>query len=515
MADLEGDSEVICFGRLPHDKLVLLARHVLSQEGLVASDREVDEACRAAEGDARSMLNVLQSGLKGSTDKAESMLESACHLLYPDKPVSTGVLFKATSEDVLGTTSAYFENYLDTPELAPDGAQLLSAADMVEARLFQRQDWDLLPYVGLIGCASALSRPVISQRPLPRRLGKRSEDTGTRSLGRGSTRNKAAFISVKQKQESSLRPQLLLEGHGDASLERLAFLEHCLRSFPSAVERKDLQRLQRVPYMVAEKTDGVRYLLAVVGGSAALVGRNMATIGVSLAGGKLEGDLLLDGELVSMKRDPTSRLFVVYDALRTSRGQVASLTLRGRLEALTQDFFDKAQQGWTLVLPNHRKVPVQRKGLVPFQEGYAYSQTVAPALPYHSDGLVFTPVDEPIRYGTCPTLFKWKVLEANTVDFLIDHNGSHYTLSLVDRGREVAVAETCLAEGSIIKMIVDMDIQQGKRPIYECAWDPRSNTWQPRKARRDKAQPNSIMTLRATIKNLEEDVRLEDIFPRV
>lgn len=295
-------------------------------------------------------------------------------------------------------------------------------------------------------------------------------------------------------------------------LAALGFPTNCF-SFPSAIERKDLQQVQRQPYMVAEKTDGVRYLLAVTGTSACLIGRNMAQTDVSLTGGEIAGDMLLDGELVSMKRDPTSRLFIVYDALKTSRGHVAQMHLKERLEAMAADFFEKAPpESWSLALPNGRTVPVQRKGLVPFSDGQAYVRDVAPRLPYRSDGLIFTPVNEPIRFGTCATLFKWKLLETNTVDFLLSSDGDRYVLSLVDRGHEVVAGETRLDQGSMLKLLIDIDIRKGKRPIYECAWDPKSKSWQPKKARGDKVQPNSVMTFRATIKNLEEDIRLEDIF---
>lgn len=296
-----------------------------------------------------------------------------------------------------------------------------------------------------------------------------------------------------------------------AILQALGVTSNCF-TFPSAIERKDLQRVRREPYMVAEKTDGVRYLLAVVGTSAYLIGRNMAKIDVFLKGGQTAGDMLLDGELVGMKKDPTSKLFIVYDALRTAtRGHVAHLHLNERLSAMAADFFDTAPS-WSITLPNGRTVPVLRKGLVPFRDGPTYIQNVVPCLPYRSDGLIFTPVNEAIRFGTCATLFKWKLLESNTVDFLISPDGDRHVLSVVDRAQPVAVAETRLEHGSMLKLLIDIDLRKRKPVICECAWDHKSKSWQPRKLRTDKVQPNSVMTFRATIRNLEEDIRLDDIF---
>ena len=43
------------------------------------------------------------------------------------------------------------------------------------------------------------------------------------------------------------------------------------------------------------------------------------------------------------------------------------------------------------------------------------------------DGLVFTPVNEPVRIGTHETMFKWKPLEKNTVDFLMKREPTRET----------------------------------------------------------------------------------------
>lgn len=235
LADLENDCETIFFERLSKDRLEELANHVLSQEES-PSPVSVTEACEAAQGDARSLMNVLQTGFTASTDRRETTLESACRPVFPQEPVTTRTIFQATEADALGTTSTYFENYLEqrdsgqASEASATSALLFSDADLLEARIFERQEWELLPYIGPVGCASALSRHVEPKPDIPKRMGRRSDRKKGDVLFHGSTRSKSAFISVKQKQLADLRPRLLLEGQKDASPERLAFLGTLLTS---------------------------------------------------------------------------------------------------------------------------------------------------------------------------------------------------------------------------------------------------------------------------------------------
>jgi len=42
-----------------------------------------------------------------------------------------------------------------------------------------------------------------------------------------------------------------------------------------------------------------------------------------------------------------------------------------------------------------------------------------PNVKQEMDGLIFTPINEPIRIGTHETMFKWKPRNKNTIDFLV------------------------------------------------------------------------------------------------
>jgi len=51
-----------------------------------------------------------------------------------------------------------------------------------------------------------------------------------------------------------------------------------------------------------------------------------------------------------------------------------------------------------------------------------------PSVSQNIDGLVFTPVHEPIRIGTHETLFKWKEKDHNTIDFLVRFENNRWRL---------------------------------------------------------------------------------------
>ena len=65
-----------------------------------------------------------------------------------------------------------------------------------------------------------------------------------------------------------------------------------------------------------------------------------------------------------------------------------------------------------------------------------------PTVQQKIDGLVFTPVYDPIRLGTHETMFKWKPLEKNTVDFLMKREPSRETPGCKPRCHGVAIIRT-------------------------------------------------------------------------
>ena len=243
---------------------------------------------------------------------------------------------------------------------------------------------------------------------------------------------------------------------------------------PISIERKHFGVLKSQPYVVCEKTDGVRHMLVCFEAPdgkkiCALVDRAFHVTYTTLT---VPRDTILDGELLD-------GVFYVYDAVRIKGEDLRTATLTERLA--------KARAVTKAIL-RQPKLRVCVKDMVPLKD--IASITLGP----NTDGLVFTPVNEPVRIGTHETLFKWKPRERITIDFLVKNGKDLY---IQDRRELRKVAELHLsirpyAEGTIL----------------EC--DYRSLGWTPVKERSDKTYPNNRRTYDRTIVNLRENIQFSE-----
>ena len=250
---------------------------------------------------------------------------------------------------------------------------------------------------------------------------------------------------------------------------------------PVSIERRHFCLLKRQPYLVCEKTDGVRHLLLSTSeGLVALVNRAFHTEIVKI---KVPKDTLLDGELVKSKAG--KMLFMVYDAVRVKGEDLTRLPLDKRLEkakaairsiikTVSAPFEIRVKSMWALGSPT------------PDLNSFEYA----------TDGLVFTPINEPIRTGTHETMFKWKPRERITIDFCLK-NGVE--LFVQDRGEPYKEAELHL---------------QNKRPdfpdgtIVECGYGELG--WFVEKIRTDKTHANNRRTYFRTIVNIRENIAITE-----
>jgi hypothetical protein len=241
---------------------------------------------------------------------------------------------------------------------------------------------------------------------------------------------------------------------------------------PISIERRHFKVLTSQPYVVCEKTDGVRHMLVCFEAPdgkkiCALVNRAFQVTYTTLT---VPRDTILDGELLGS-------IFYVYDAVRIKGEDLRARPLTERL--------DKARAVAKVIL-KQPKLQVKVKDMIPLKD------ITSLKLSENTDGIVFTPVNEPIRMGTHETLFKWKPRHLNTVDFLV--HGKH--LCIQERGQLIKVCESRVPckDGSIV----------------ECEY--RELGWTPVKERLDKTYPNNRRTYDRTIVNLRENIQLEEFY---
>ena len=250
---------------------------------------------------------------------------------------------------------------------------------------------------------------------------------------------------------------------------------------PVSIERRHFSMLKRQPYVVCEKTDGTRYMLVSWTFEerrvCVLVDRAFQTRPVAMA---VPRDTVLDGELVQARDGKW--LYMIYDAVMVKGQNVASAPLTERLAAAA-----KLIKG---VLRSTKDAFEMRvKEMVPLES----IRDLKPLdkFPYETDGIVLTPVNEPVRTGTHETLFKWKPHDRITIDFLV--YGKY--LCVQDKGQIYPEAE-----------ITHQEVSDGT--IVECGYGP--NGWYPVKVRTDKKHPNNRRTYMRTIVNLRENILLKE-----
>jgi hypothetical protein len=195
-------------------------------------------------------------------------------------------------------------------------------------------------------------------------------------------------------------------------------------------------------------------------------------------------DTILDGEFVQLKNEKW--VFSVYDAVRVKGVDLRSEPLTVRLE--------KAQQAVKSVIKTVRdKWEMRVKTMIPLEN----IKDLKPLdqFDYETDGIVMTPINEPIRVGTHETMFKWKPHDRITVDFQIRNQKD---LFVQDRGELFQEVELYAA----------WDVPD--KSIVECGYGEKG--WYLVKIRTDKSHPNNRRTYFRTCINLREAIRLEEFF---
>lgn len=276
---------------------------------------------------------------------------------------------------------------------------------------------------------------------------------------------------------------------------------------PISIEHRHFPVLKGAEYLVCEKTDGERYMMVACmfegKKKCIFVNRafNMFEVPINLKKSAYDGTIL-DGELYE-------DTLMVYDAVWVNGESVWNLNLMKRLEAargiMKSIIYMKSDQ-YRLKCKTFHQMREFRK----FMDEYL------PTVQQKIDGLVFTPVNEPIRIGTHETMFKWKPQEKNTVDFLMKWEPSRETpgfkpgtpawrLYVQEKGKLFFESEI-----PFNRMEDEPWFEDGA--IVECkyiTWEE-PMWWRPLKRRTDKNYPNNRRTFYRTIVNIKENIQMKE-----
>jgi hypothetical protein len=156
----------------------------------------------------------------------------------------------------------------------------------------------------------------------------------------------------------------------------------------------------------------------------------------------------------------------------------------------------KAQKMCSVILKTVGNPWVKVKPMYPLGEIQRVFDTLSP----ENDGLIFTPIEEPVRMGTHETLFKWKPREHITIDFLCDVDATvdgAPVMGLFIQGPTYITTLTGLTAGG--------DPTRFKGKIVECGYGECG--WYIIKERPDKTHPNNRRTYERTLVNIRENIQ--------
>jgi hypothetical protein len=263
---------------------------------------------------------------------------------------------------------------------------------------------------------------------------------------------------------------------------------------PVSIERKHFSILKKNEYVVCEKSDGVRHVLvSLMFGDkkiCALVNRafDIFLVPLNLPRVSYQGTIL-DGELID-------KSFLVYDAVSVSGVDVKNVGLFSRLDAA-----NAVVNG--ILRTKTDPLVVKLKTFFNLKDFKTFIEEYFPTVTYKVDGLVFTPVHEPIRIGTHETMFKWKPRDNNTIDFQFKKWDTKWCLYVSEKGKLIFESELSLAKTP--EWITEDCIAECQ---YMC--DEHPKWWKPLNLRVDKKHPNNRRTFYRTLVNIKENIQINE-----
>ena len=304
---------------------------------------------------------------------------------------------------------------------------------------------------------------------------------------------------------------------------------------PSSLERQNIDTLFNEEYVVADKSDGLRYILYLDQinnkNYSFLINRKLDFYQVPVAGGKnFFAGSVFDGELVwtHTKYNTKTQLFLVFDVISYMGEKIVQTwSYFKRLELIRKIFdlegerIESPEQAVKLAKVGKLICGGNEFGLC-FRPKPCYPMCqldclirLMPSLQYDTDGLIFTPVNAPVETGTSRRIFKLK--QKHTID--LEYNEG--TLYAGAGKNKRCLLDSCIS----FKLDKDFlsvcssaisglpDFSHSQPYIVECllSVDEDDVKLHFEGIRLDKVHPNRLGTIIATIKNARENIKPEEL----
>ena len=267
---------------------------------------------------------------------------------------------------------------------------------------------------------------------------------------------------------------------------------------PISIERKHFERLRDNEYLVCEKSDGVRFgfISTKFNGNAmtVIVNRKLDMFVVKTKFSlSITKGTVADLELI---RCGEAWMALIYDVAWYGGVDIKNSNLYARLA-----YANKIQKA---VRKNKYGDDITFRGKPMFPKDQI-ERALHGESTHISDGLIFTPVNEPLRIGTHETMFKYKEKSKCTVDFLCRPFVDTIRLFVQERGK-------LLYETEIPVNMIFTKYREKIREdtIVECQYNEKTKLWHPIGIREDKTHPNNRRTFLRTMTNIAENIKPQE-----
>ena len=334
--------------------------------------------------------------------------------------------------------------------------------------------------------------------------------------------------------------------HGQDRSKRPKLATNC-NMFPGAIIcsllKSDVSSLvdEKNNYVALEKTDGVRYLLLLTTLNqipyAILIDRKMEmrVVNLDFSIALYEQEALFDGELAQNIENGLFHFLIfdlIYTGVKLTSGEPlyrnAPYTLRMKqANNIVQTMWQKQIQTEAdysfsnTQVKNTFSIKVKRYiSLCNFRE--TFRQTVEKNIWTHHgfrvDGFVFVRSRQRVEPFRNEEQFKFKPKHLHTIDVQLYRisSGSFDLLIKNSRNSPQFYAKLVLCAENLDFLSqnapkIDEFEKTKQNFIVECEWNDKEQTWILKNHRVDKQTPNALNTIEQTKKNIEEDIKLEEL----
>jgi hypothetical protein len=282
---------------------------------------------------------------------------------------------------------------------------------------------------------------------------------------------------------------------------------------PVSLERRDLFKLRKFPYLVCVKSNGMRFMMLCTTVNEQLkcfmIDRAFRFFEVNQCFDKaMYTNTLFDGELV--KSNSGVWTYIVHDCVSFRGDDVSQMDFNKRYSYVST----AVETFWEITDSN--VFPIEIKKFVPFTEIKTLVEMEAGGeITHPTDGYIFTPVMLPIGTNAQYTLFKWKSAKFHTFDFKVTDEQDRYIAHVNKKGSLVPFASVTKTTKQGIEF--GRRLSELKDPVYksgeivECEYDTKSQCFNPLFVRTDKTHPNGLYTVEKTLLNIQENITIDEL----